>query len=41
MAVEGWWDDQTAAYRARLKGEKVERGQFPSTETLTLSQIPA
>jgi REP element-mobilizing transposase RayT len=41
MTTEGWWHDQTAAYRARLKGEKVERGQFRSAETLVLSQIPA
>ena len=41
MTTDGWWDDQTAAYRARLKGETVERGQFRSIETLTLSPIPA
>jgi REP element-mobilizing transposase RayT len=41
MTLDGWWDDQTAAYRARLKGETVTRGQFRSIETVTLSPIPA
>jgi len=39
--AEGWWDDQTAEYRARLRGEKVRRGQFRETELLKLSPLPA
>lgn len=41
MTLEGWWYDQTAAYRSRLKGESFNRRQFRSIETVTLSPIPA
>jgi len=39
--LDGWWDDQTAAYRARMRGEKTKRNEFRETETLTLSPLPA
>jgi len=38
--LDGWWDDQTAAYRARMRGEKTKRTAFRETETLTLSPLP-
>ena len=38
--LEGWWDDQTAEYRARMRGEKVKRGQFREAQSLELSYLP-